>query len=374
MLLRIFAVLVFAVSAACTKDDDDGKASEVERGTRDAGPPDAGPAGAFDQASAQLTLTCRSAVLSETEAPGFVAKVTDGEGRVPGGKGLFVRLSPSTGTVHAAKAGGAETDEDGEVSFAYVAPHFDFPTSIVLEASLVGDNDRVLAKEQCSFKVVTESFHFVAPAEDSFVRAGRTTPTSIEVLVDGMPPSCAAGGGIDLTLTGPSGAGLAVSESATFERELCVDLTDAGRAAEALIRGGTSGGRGKLRASLGGVSAELPLEFVGPVAALQLTADVVEIGVGSGANISITTLDDSGQAVAGVPLELALSRCAATGCKGGEAISPEAVTTDMSGKATAAYFAGESAGAAQLTVTVKTARSIKESMIIRVVAASSGTP
>jgi hypothetical protein len=240
----------------------------------------------------------------------------------------------------------------------------------MLEASVVGAQDRVLAKEQCSFKVVTEAFRFVAPAKDSYVRAGRATPVELEILVDGVPASCDDEGGVKLTLTGPTGAGVAVSDDATFTRELCVDLIDQGRAASALVRGGTSGSTGRLRATLGSASAELPLKFVGQVAALQLTSDATEIEVGSGANLSLTAIDDIGQAVPGVALELELTRCAASGCSGGEAISPASVTTDMNGKATAAYFAGDAAGAAQLTGTVKAARTIKESVIVRVIAAA----
>jgi hypothetical protein len=363
------STLVVALSVACTDDAQDGKASEVTHGSVDASH-DVDASGKFDQDSAQIALSCPSALLTETDTSGFLVKVTDAQGRVPDGKGLWVRLNPSTGTVSAAKAGGAETDENGEVSFAYVAPHFDFTTTIMLEASVIGAQERVLAKEQCSFKVVTEAFRFVAPAKDSYVRAGRATPIEIEVLVDGVPPACEDDGGVKLTLTGPTGAGLALSEDATFTRELCVDLIDQGRAASALVRAGTSGSTGRLRASLGAASAELALKFVGQVAALQLSADATEIEVGSGANLGLTAIDDIGQPVPGVALELALTRCAATGCSGGEAISPATVTTDMNGKATAAYFAGNAAGAAQLTATVKSARSVKESLIVRVSAAT----
>jgi hypothetical protein len=368
MLLRRSLFVLALGCTACTSDGDDGKASEVTRGMRDAGPPDAGPEN-FDEDTASLALTCRSAVLTETEATGFVVKVTDEQGRVPDGKGLWVRLNPSTGTVAAAKAGGAETDENGEVRFAYVAPHFDFATTIMLEASVIGDKERVLATQSCSFKVVTEPFKFSAPERDSYVRSGKTTPLAIEILVDGVASSCDADGGIQLTLTGPSGAGLALSEDASFERELCVDLSEGGRTAAALLRGGTSGASGKLRASLAGASAELSLKFVGEVATVQLSADVKEVEVGSGANLALSALDDIGQPVAGVPLELDLTRCAAAGCSGNEAISPTSVTTDSSGKATAAYFAGDSAGAAQLTATATTSRAITESIILRVVEA-----
>jgi hypothetical protein len=366
ILLRATLLCTLALGCtACTKDDDDGKASQVTRGERDAGTPDAGDV--FDQASAQVSLSCLNAVLTESEAPGFLVKVTDAEGRVPEGNGLFVRLTPSTGTISAAKAGGAETDGNGEVSFAYVAPHFDFPTTISLEASVVGAQDRVIAREQCSFKVVTESFRFVEPERDSAVRAGRTAALTIEVLVDGVPAACDDGGGIKLTLVGPSGAGIARVDEEEFWRELCLDLTDDGRTATAQIRAGSNGGAGKLRATLGTASAELPLKFLGQVSALQLSADASELTVGSGANLSVSALDDVGQAVPGVAIELTLARCAASGCSGDEAITPESVTTDMSGKAMAAYFAGDAAGAAQITATVKTTRSISESLLIRVV-------
>src|ERR1700712_964359 len=275
-------LVLLLLAAACTSDRDDGKSSEVKRGSVDAGPPGSGPDGDFDQDSAQIALTCRSAVLSESEANGFVAKVTDAQGRVPGGKGLWVRLSPSTGTVRAAKAGGAETDENGKVSFSYVAPHFDFATSIVLEASVIGDKDRVLAKEQCSFKVVTDAFRFVEPDKDSPVRSGRATPVLIEVLIDGAAPSCEAGGGVNLSLTGPSGAGLAAEEDGDFARQLCVDLTDGAGMAAAYVRAGQGGASGRLRASLAGVSAELPLKFLGQVAAVHITSDVLEVELGRG--------------------------------------------------------------------------------------------
>jgi hypothetical protein len=127
-----------------------------------------------------------------------------------------------------------------------------------------------------------------------------------------------------------------------------------------------NGGSGRLRATLGSASAELSLKFVGQISALQLSADATELDVGSGANVSITSVDDIGQPVPGVALELELARCAATGCSGDELLTPENVTTDMNGKASAAYFAGDRAGAAQITATVKSARTIQESLIIRV--------
>jgi hypothetical protein len=41
-----------------------------------------------------------------------------------------------------------------------------------------------------------------------------------------------------------------LSEDGPFERELCVDLIDQGRAAAVLVRGGASGGSAKLRANV----------------------------------------------------------------------------------------------------------------------------
>jgi hypothetical protein len=359
-----WAGLWLACMYACSNDAQDGKPSVVRPGpARDAGPVAAD--GGFDLQTAALVLECRKAVVTESVASGFVARVMDAAGNVPAAPGLWVRLAPSTGTVRAEREGGAPTDESGSVAFAFVAPHFDFETSITLTATLIDASSNMLASDHCKFSVVTQGVRFLAPDADSSLPFGRAQPLLVELVTDDLLPDCSASGGVRFVLSGPSGAGLSRGVDDPPKTELCADV-EQGTIAPLFVKGAAAGGNARLRVSAGSSRSELTFKLVGAPASLRFDADQHDIARNSAANLSVKVLDDVGQPVAGVPVHFQLARCAAGSCASDEDVEPKDAITSSDGVAYSAYFAGTSNGAAQISARADGPTKVAASLVVRV--------
>jgi hypothetical protein len=344
-------------------DTLDGKASAVTLVET----PDAAAAvsdSGVDLGPLNLSLLCPRAVLSDSISGGFTASALDGSGAPH--SGLWVKLTPTTGTVRTAHEGGDNTDITGSVAFDYVAPHVDFDTTIGLTAEVIGANNDILATASCNFDVVMDAVRFIEPAPNSTVQFGEAVALSANLVIEGQPPLCSAGGGVIWSLKGPAGAGIALDALSPFTTELCTDLDAQGNPPPLRIGGATQGGSALISAQVALHTSELSVVMIGPPATLQLEADEYNVTVQSAANITAHVLDSAGQPVQGVTVLFELTRCAAATCAPGEAVSPTQVITGSNGVANAAYFSGATPGAAQISVRILERSTVATSLVVRV--------
>lgn len=364
---RLAPYLLVGALAACVDDGDDGKASAFTVVSIE---PDGGTAvdsadGSVALTTMTLKLSCRKTVVSEHTLAGFSVQVLDAFGRPPPAPGPWISLSPSTGVLVTQQAGGGYADARGLLEFAFAAPHFDLPTPITLEATARGEDGQIVASDRCAFSLVTEGLAFAAPESNALVRHGQAEPVMLKVIAEDVPPRCAEAGGVKLGFVGAARGGFSASPTDPPSGSLCLDVPADGLL-QFWLRGASAGGTARVEARALNYRAELPLQVVGAPSGISLKADSSDLTVDSAANLTVRVVDDVGQGVAGVAVSLELTRCAALECGTGEMLSQRELVTQADGSASAAYFAGSAAGAAQVTARVGGAAGVESTTVLRV--------